>query len=88
MSRTVSILAKTLLTKSELTWRAEKTIAILPNPGADEECDAADAEVERIEEELNEILEEVKKTLKYATRNDQQRLLLIRKQVQGSSILA
>ncbi|XAO26442.1 hypothetical protein I312_105279 [Cryptococcus bacillisporus CA1280] len=42
----------------------EKTIAILPNPGADEECDAADAEVERIEEELNEILEEVKKTLK------------------------
>lgn len=67
------------MSRLALTWRVEKTIAILPNPGADEECDAADAEVERIEEELNEILEEVKKTLKYATRNDQQRLLLIRK---------
>lgn len=48
-----------------MTRRVEKTIGILPNPGADEECDAADAEIERIEEELNEILGEVKKTLKY-----------------------
>lgn len=76
------------MSRLALTWRVEKTIAILPNPGADEECDAADAEVERIEEELNDILEHVKKTLRYVIRNNQRRRLLIKKQVQGSSILA
>ncbi|ODN76137.1 hypothetical protein L202_06063 [Cryptococcus amylolentus CBS 6039] len=42
----------------------EKTIAIAPNPGADEDCDNADAEVERIEGGLDELLSEAKKTLK------------------------
>ena len=35
----------------------EKTIAILPTKGANEECDEADAEVDRIEAALNELLE-------------------------------
>jgi DNA mismatch repair protein MSH6 len=42
----------------------EKTLAVLPTPGADENCDAADAEVERIEAELVGLLQEAERLLK------------------------
>ncbi|WVF66380.1 hypothetical protein IAT40_001120 [Kwoniella sp. CBS 6097] len=40
-----------------------KTIAILPRPGADEECDEADAAVNAIEADLNKILSQAQKQL-------------------------
>lgn len=40
----------------------EKTIAILPTRGADEECDEADATVAAIETQLNTILKAAKRT--------------------------
>ncbi|WVQ80465.1 hypothetical protein IAT38_002570 [Cryptococcus sp. DSM 104549] len=42
----------------------EKSVSIEPTAGADEDCDEADAEVERIEAELAEILEEARATVK------------------------
>lgn len=44
--------------------RDEKTLEILPRPGADEDCDAADAEVRRIEDGLDEMLDEFQRQLK------------------------
>lgn len=41
-----------------------KTFAIVPTPGADEECDAAQAAIDDIEERLQDLLEEAKSTLK------------------------
>ncbi|WVW81522.1 hypothetical protein I302_103516 [Kwoniella bestiolae CBS 10118] len=43
--------------------RGDKTVSILPQPGADEECDSADAVVEEITGRLNELLEKARKEL-------------------------
>ncbi|WWC85565.1 uncharacterized protein L201_000429 [Kwoniella dendrophila CBS 6074] len=42
-------------------YRDGKTVAILPRPGADEECDAADAAVQDIDGRLNAYLKEAKR---------------------------
>jgi len=44
----------------------DKSIAILPVSGANDESDDADAEVERIESALNDLLAAAKRHLKYA----------------------
>lgn len=47
----------------------EKTVAILPTPGADDECDSADAEVSRIEDELEDLLQKAKQKLGLAKKD-------------------
>lgn len=42
----------------------EKSISILPAPGADEDCDEADARVSEIDGTLNSILQDLKKQYK------------------------
>jgi DNA mismatch repair protein MSH6 len=42
----------------------EKTIAIMPTEGADEECDEANAEVARVEAVLDDLLQDAKRLLK------------------------
>jgi hypothetical protein len=44
----------------------EKTIAIIPQEGADEECDSADADVVEAEKALNAVLRDVQRSLRSA----------------------
>lgn len=41
----------------------EKTVAILPTKGADDDCDTADAAVEEIEDQLQALLQKAQKSL-------------------------
>jgi len=42
----------------------EKTMAILPTPGADVEADEADEAVEEVEQQLDSLLEDAKREFK------------------------
>ena len=45
----------------------EKTIEILPNDGADAECDKRSAEVQELEAALDSLLRKAKKDIKYVS---------------------
>jgi len=58
------------------TNRSEKTIEILPNDGADAECDKRSAEVQELEAALDSLLRKAKKDIKYASETEVKTLLI------------
>jgi DNA mismatch repair protein MSH6 len=46
-------------------YKTEKTIEILPNDGADAECDKRSAEVQELEAALDSLLRKARKDIKY-----------------------
>lgn len=65
----------------------EKTVEILPNEGADAECDKRSAEVKDLEAALDSLLRKARKDIKYVSTIHSQSSLMVAVLKQSSGIL-